>query len=78
MYVSSTSHAAAVALHKALHRSSQAFTLLLLCSDGLKKFLKVPLQRPPLFLRFPAELSRLITIFIRIQVTVVSLLRLLL
>jgi hypothetical protein len=41
MYVSKTSHAAAVNLHKALHRSSQSFTLLLLCSDDLKNFLKV-------------------------------------
>jgi hypothetical protein len=41
MYVSSTSHAAAVTLHKALHRSSQSYTLLLLCSDDLKRFLKV-------------------------------------
>jgi hypothetical protein len=41
MYVSGTSHAAAVTLHKALHRSSQSFTLLLLCSDDLKRFMKV-------------------------------------
>jgi hypothetical protein len=41
MYVSRTSLSAAVTLHKALHRSSQLFTLLLLCSDNLKMFLKV-------------------------------------
>jgi hypothetical protein len=45
MYVSSTSYSAAVTLNKALQRSSQAFTLLLLCSDNLKKFLQVPASR---------------------------------
>ena len=55
MYVSAASHSAAVALHKALQRSSQAFTLLLLCSDNMKKFLLVlfllPLSFFPYFLR---------------------------
>jgi hypothetical protein len=54
MYVSSTSHSSAVALHKALQRSSQQFTLLLLCSDNLKKFLQVLLPTlavPALFFK---------------------------
>jgi hypothetical protein len=41
IYVSTASYDAAVSLHKALHRSSQAFTLLLLCSNNMKKFLQV-------------------------------------
>jgi hypothetical protein len=49
MYVSGTSRNAAIALHKALHRSSQSFTLLLLCSNNLKKFLQVFHQPPSLF-----------------------------
>jgi hypothetical protein len=49
MYVSSSSLAAAVTLHKALHRSSQSFTLMLLCSDNFKNFLKVLSSHTPIF-----------------------------